>query len=401
MDIQGEVLYKYSSKMKLQVWSCYTEGADVITKHGEFYSENMQLSKVTAVPKNIGKVNETTAEEQALIECVAAYKGQRTNKHYRDTVEEAQEVVAACRIPRKLHNYKDHGYKIKYPAYVSIKMNGSRACVIEGDLYSKIGRLEEVKVTHIKQALEKLNSLSPCFLDSEVYAHGVSLQRIRSAWLKPYRTDKEKIKLQAKLAVEGRESYDPDKDTQALQLHVFDIPVESVPFKVRIEKMKTLELAVMALGLEDVIKINYPTLVNCEADMLRLREKAVLMGYEGVVIYEEDDMMHFNSKSYSTQKSKPRLDAEGYVTEVLVDKKGNGKLKIRASDALGNATFGCVMKVGRRDNKTYPKDFESLKKECLGRWITFSYEELSEKGVPTKPVGECIRACDATGQPLE
>ena len=58
------------------------------------------------------------------------------------------------------------------------------------------------------------------------------------------------------------------------------------------------------------------------------------------------------------------------------------------------------MKVERRDGKRYERDYETMT-SLIGKWITFSYEELSEKGIPTKQVGEEERKCDDQGRPLE
>ena len=58
------------------------------------------------------------------------------------------------------------------------------------------------------------------------------------------------------------------------------------------------------------------------------------------------------------------------------------------------------MKVERRDGKRHERDFEVMQ-GLIGKWITFSYEELSGSGIPTKPVGEEERICDDSGRPLE
>ena len=99
-------------------------------------------------------------------------------------------------------------------------------------------------------------------------------------------------------------------------------------------------------------------------------------------------------------QDKPRYDSECLVLGVEKCKNGDGKLIVRACDKLDRVEFKVMMKVSRRDGNDYPRDVEIMK-ELIGEWITFSYEELSDKGVPTKPVGETPRKCDETGEPLE
>ena len=81
-------------------------------------------------------------------------------------------------------------------------------------------------------------------------------------------------------------------------------------------------------------------------------------------------------------------------------KNGDGKLLLEAADVLDNVSFKCMMKVNRRDGNTYGRSYEEMQK-LVGNWVTFSYEELSGAGVPTKPVGEEVRKCNSKGEPLE
>ena len=42
-----------------------------------------------------------------------------------------------------------------------------------------------------------------------------------------------------------------------------------------------------------------------------------------------------------------------------------------------------------------------IQEQFIGKWVTFKFEELSEKGVPTKPVVEETRLCDTSGSPVQ
>jgi hypothetical protein len=387
-------MYKVSqSTGKMQVWSALSVGSLVITRFGQQGGKIQEVS-YNAEPKNVGRSNATTGVEQAKVEVVNLYTDRLTNKHYRESEEEAKKLSNSCRIPRKIHNYKDHGGKMSEKVYSSRKVNGSRACVIDGNLYSKIGKLEEVKVEHIRSAIKKLGEFAT--FDAETYCHGLSLQRIRAAWTKPVRTDKEIAKVLAKSSIE----YCPNADARSLELHIFDIPMEGVAFELRVVEMMKLERKVDDLGLDGVIKFIYPDITWSDSDRLDLRDAYVGAGYEGLVNYEFDDLYEFGKRSYTCQKDKPRYDAEAFVTDVESCKNGDGKLVMKACDALDNVTFKCMMKVERRDGSNCPRkvtDMESL----IGKWVTFSYEELSDKGIPTKPVGELERHCNKHGEPLE
>lgn len=412
--IQNPTLYKISSSTgKMLTWCCYCEGAKVITLSGEEGGKQTE-HHYEATPKNVGRANETDAIMQAQVECKAHYKDQETNKHYRFSREEAQVLHDNNKIPRKVHNYKDHGHKMTDTLFSMVKYNGSRACVIDGVMYSKIGRPEEIKVDHLRDAVVKLQELGLATFDAEVYAHGLPLQRIRSAWLKPVKTDKEIIKVaKDRLKTLGEDNkviktiedainslgYNPNDDAEQLKFYIFDIPVEGVPFRERREKVYDLMYKVVDNGLAHAFCMSDgATTLDMDA-RLKYRDLIVSKGFEGLVHYDLEDVYEFDKRSYTTQKDKPRYDGEALVVGVEECKNGDGKLVCTASRALEGVKFKCMMKVSRRDGKDYPRDVESMR-DLIGNWITFSYEELSSTGTPTKPVGEMVRECNDVGDPL-
>lgn len=405
-------IYKVSeSTKKMQVWRGWTEGADVFCEWGELGGK-MQQKVYTADPKNIGRSNETSAAQQAEIELVAMYQSQIDNKHYKLSQIEAVAASEVCRIPRKITNYKDRFDKMSDKLLTSVKLNGSRACVVEGKLYSKIGRHEEIKVDHLRDAVEKLGCVD---FDAEVYAHGLSLQRIRSAWLKPIKTDKEIIKLANDRAKKvGTDSkfkklteaveylgYNPNEDATKLKFHVFDIPDDTgATFLERTEWLGNLRNKVIDSDVGNVFEFLQPSWTPSHTYRVEYLESVHKQGYEGLVHYEPDGVYEYGKRSTNTCKAKPRMDAEAKVISVEKDKNGEGVLTCITSDELDNVEFKCKMKVERRDGNRYERDYESML-TLVGKWITFSYEELSDSGTPLKPVGEYERECDKYGRPLE
>lgn len=399
-----KLMYKVSqSTGKLQVWSAWAEGALIKVEFGELGGK-LQVNTTTAEGKNIGKVNETTPEEQASIEVVSLYEDRYANKHYRGTKEDAIALDKVCTIPRKVHNFKDHGHKLPEEVYFSVKLNGSRACILDGKLYSKTGRTEDIKVSHIKEAVSRLGNV---YMDCEVYSHGLSLQRIRSAWLKPVKTDKEicdvankrfcfkgKDRINIATVAINKLGYNPNEDAPKLSLYVFDIPVTDIPFKDRSKLIDQLEDKVADLGLEEAIKITTRYLISHE-DIISQRDHWYEKGYEGGVVYSPEDMFEFGKRSYSCLKTKPRLDAEALVVNCTEDKSGQGVLHLEACTELNHTEFKAKMK-GDADSRAF-----KVQQQFIGRWVTFSYEELSDSGKPTKPVVQETRLCNNAGQPLE
>ena len=414
---QLQLLYKVSpSTGKMQTWSGWTLGSLVFCEWGVLGGK-MQSKEYHATPKNVGRGNETCADLQALIELEAMYQSQCDNKHYKTSEIEAIKASEVCRIPRKVTNYKDRYNKMSDILLTSVKKDGSRACVIEGNLYSKIGRHEEIKVTHLRDAVEQLHQQGVAVFDAEVFAEGLSLQRIRSAWLKPVKTSKEIIKIakdRAKkkgednaflkwneVSAVGYLGYNPNEDAPKLKFFVFDIPDNTGKIMhERVNDMIDFEKNVKHLNLSESFEMLYPVYTKSHEHRMEILERVCSNGEEGLVHYEPEGVYEFGKRSTNTAKSKPRLDAECKVVSVTKDKNGEGLLNVIGSDVLDSCGFKLKMKVERRDGNRYPRDYESML-GLVGKWITFSYEALSDSGKPQKPVGEEERLCDSYGRPLE
>lgn len=404
---QHQELYKVSvSTGKMQVWKGWTVGDKVCCTYGQLGGK-MQTQEYTATAKNIGRSNETTSVQQAKIELEAMYQSQIDNKHYRTAQEEAVEFANSNREPRKVTNYKDRYSKMSNTLLTSIKKDGSRGCVLEGQLYSKIGRPEEIKVDHLRAVVEELGEKAT--FDAEVFAEGLSLQRIRSAWLKPYKTDKEIIKVAKDRAKTKGETvnitsvqsaveylgYNPNEDAPRLKFFVFDIPDSTgKTFEERVEDMRDFEDYLKQQKLDIYFEFLYPVETHSHEERMLMLEEVCSKGDEGLVHYEIDGVYEFGKRSTNTAKSKPRRDSEALIVDVTKDKSDQGVLHLKACDSLGNVTFKAKMK-GDAESRAY-----ALQKGYIGKWVTFSYEDLSEAGKPTKPVAERLRDCDDEGNPL-
>lgn len=400
-----KILYKVSRATKaIQTWAAYADGSEIVVEYGQLGGAITE-QRTQAEAKNVGKANETSPEVQAFIEVKALYKSQKENSHYFDTIEEAQADLENGFIPQKIHNYKDYGHKLPKVLLSSVKVNGSRACIWKGQMLSKIGRPETVKVPQIAKAIECLADHNIFDYDCEIYAHGLSLQRIRSAILKPLRTDKEIVKMQKDQAkfigekyIAGKDylGYNPNDDAPQLKLWMFDIPTkEKTPFKERLALMVEYAKVVQVLGLSDVVNFLFPIETHSDEDRMQLRDAVVSKGFEGLVHYDPEGVYEEGKRTYLVQKSKPRYDAEAKIIGLVSNKKGESTLHMQGSKALNYVKFKLVPK-GTHEERLYENWLP-----FVGQWMTFSYEELSDKGVPTKPVGEQIRQCNDDGEPIE
>ena len=81
MNTKLQTLYRKSKTGATVQYTVWTEGAEVVTEYGQV-SGQMQISRQTAVAKNVGRSNETTACSSAVVrEYEGVYRyGHRSNK---------------------------------------------------------------------------------------------------------------------------------------------------------------------------------------------------------------------------------------------------------------------------------------------------------------------------------
>jgi ATP-dependent DNA ligase len=173
------VLYHKGSNGSIRQWQVWSEGADIVTEHGQ-KDGKLQIARKTATAKNVGKANATTPEIQARIEAEAMYTHKLTRKYSLSIVDCEERLM----LPMLAHSFEKAKNKVTYPAYIQPKFDGVRciARVIgqaEGrnvvQLLTRAGK--QWDIPHL--ALE-LGEIMPegLVLDGEIYIHGKTFQEI-------------------------------------------------------------------------------------------------------------------------------------------------------------------------------------------------------------------------------
>lgn len=367
-----QTLYGKTAKGSLAIWEVYTDGAAVVVRWGQLGGK-IQEKTTYATAKNIGKANETTPERQAEIEAEAKLTKQLDRGYFR-TKEEALNFKDTS--PMKAQNFNDYEHKIKYNCFVQPKLNGMRFKLTKKDgLFvgeSKAG-LDSPVLPHWVYGLKLLDAYGflDNGLDGEIYAGlvsdgGLSLQEIISAYRKY------------------------NENTHKLEYHVYDIPVEGETFEQRAIRLGNLYNKILTLENEGVklpIKVVWTGLVERPEEANRIYQYLVDKGYEGMMYRNADGFYEFGSRSYDLLKRKPREHTEALVLNSCVDKNNEGVLHVQLQNGV---TFSCKMRKDASLDKNY-RDFKTSL-ELIGRFIEVEFEEYSDAGVPTKPVGVRVRS---------
>lgn len=361
------LLYKTSSTGKLMQWCAYASGSDLIMEYGQVGGK-IQKKVIPCSPKNVGRANATTAEQQAEKEVVAKYEYQLKTGYFSD-IKLAQSF--RLKKPMRAKNYKDHAGKVVYPCYGSPKLNGFRLAMVDGTAYSKAGIAEDLtgKPPHLVHFLTQTLGDS-VNTDGEIYCHGMSLQDIRSAWLTP------------------------QDSSSKLKYFIYDVPEEGKPTATRLCDLDMMRRLLSSMRTVFPVEFVEQRIIRNQAEADAFYQECLDNGYEGAVYRNQDGLYEFDKQSSDMIKRKPRQDAEAKVLASSEDRIGDGVLTCQLPCGV---TFECKMKKPKK-GKSY-RDYQSSL-ELIGQWITFEFEELSNDNVPTKPVGLQPRECDDQGNPL-
>lgn len=334
---------------------------------------NGKLQVETTYPKckNIGKINETTVEQQVILESNSIIT-KKLKSGYSLTMETPSEVT----LPAKVKVYQDNLKNIKFPCYSTPKLNGVNGLYKRINqtltLYSRGGEIYP-EIPHLTKHIHDLMDELECDeLNGELYIHGEHLQDIQSAVKKP------------------------NKLSHKLTFHVFDIPSMAENYRVRNTiYLKATANTLLQIGSPILNHIGFLIGEECTSheEIEMLYNKAIYMQYEGTVIYNTNHMYKYNERSSDAFKYKKALDAEFLIVGYELDRQGNPTIVCRSE--------GGDFKVRPTGTSEYRKQLLLDMPNNIGKFYKVEYECFSKSGIPLKPIGLGIRECNTLGEPIE
>lgn len=327
-------LYGLNKNAGLKVWSVWTESGCLFIEHGKL-DGNLQTKIEQVVGKNIGRSNETSPSQQAEFEAKSRMNKQ-IDKGYRENPDELSDLQT---LPMLASDYLKQGHRIKYPCWVSDKLDGVRClaiCSEEGVvLKSRGGKLYDVK--HIQDQL-KLSMRVGEIWDGELYIHGKYLEEIVSAVKKP------------------------NVMTPDLWFVVFDV-VNDQPFDKRLRDI----VAIHGRTLNQQIDAIPYTEVSSEEQMKVAHKSCVARGYEGIMLRNNSGVYESGKRSADLQKFKTFFDSEFKIVDVIPDKDGGAIFVVENTFAANQFN---VVGGSHEQRKQWIAEKESL----VGKYITIKYQ---------------------------
>lgn len=338
-----KTIYKKDSSGKIRFLEISAKEGTVIQTSGVVGTDNPVTNISQCEPKNVGKINSTTAEEQAVLEAQSKLTEKRRLGYF-ETMEEAEaKGGSSFLLPMLAKDFKKEMKKVKFPCYVQPKLDGMRSLYDDGFI-SRTGKAVDT-LGHIV-----IPDTQGLVLDGELYAHGISFQE-NMKLIKKYRKG----------------------ETEQVKYHVYDVVMDA-PFKERYAKLVEL-----TKDLPQVFVVETQTVTSKE-EMLEWHKLFISAGYEGTMIRHSEEGYQVNKRSSQLLKYKDFLDETYKVIDVIPSESRPEQGIVVCYSQYGS--FSCGMKFSHAERENILRN----KEEYVGKMAEVRFFEYTDGGIPRFPV---------------
>jgi len=345
------------------------------TSHGIVGGKMIIHETTITEGKNIGKKNETSPKQQAILEAEREWK-KKTKQGYfpkeEKNVKEKENLekilpTESVGIKPMLATEFDISTFAAFPVFVQPKLDGIRCLVYmkngalvfqsrQNTIFDKVGHLEPVLTP-----IFSMENLENIVLDGELYIHGMPFNEITSMVRKSNHSN-----------------------ASQLQYHIYDCLLLN-DLGASFHKRNELLSKIKNVGSQIVFVET--KMANSSQEIEQLHADYTGQSYEGVMIRKINSVYKQQNRSKDLQKYKKFFDEE---FEIVGVNEGTGS-------HAGTPIFVCKSNVNceKTFKATMQGTIESRKKmmqnNYTGKMLTVKYQEKSGDGIPRFPVGIEIR----------
>lgn len=351
-EYSPEILYKDDRQ-----WSVYTKEGAVYVTYGKTGGK-LQTKSYVAMPKNIGKSNETTHEEQAIKEAEALYKKKLDSGYAVFGSTTTHFLPMLAKDATKIKKWPQAN---KY--YVQPKLDGIRAVLTKDGVFSRKGKKLNFKVGLEDEIDEGI------YIDGEIYKHGTDFQTLIS-WVRQGTAEENGASF---CVFDKYCKEDPTRSFKNRYVEFNDVVYEE---ELAMQMVPTADFTAKHLDHEEI-----QTIVQDIHDVY------VANGYEGVMV-RFDKPYEVGKRSSSLWKYKnfktDEFTIAGYEKCKQVGDQQPYKYVCYTSD---EEAFFTVAPQYTQDDRCN----EQLFKDNVGKLLTVKYQELTNDGIPRFPTGVSVR----------
>lgn len=365
------VLYKQSTKGATQIWYCESEGAKYRTIAGQQNGKHTISEFTTVTAKNIGKENETSVEQQCLLEVAALYKKKLAQGNYKENIEDIETANYFQPMLAKLYqDYEPSDEMFKGDlVFCQPKLDGVRCIASKDGLFTRQGK-PIICVPHIFEALKPLwEKFHPdLILDGELYNHDLKndFNKIISLVRKTKPTEA-----------------DLKESANLIQYWLYDAYFPPEPKAGFFERSFSNSCLVTRFSISSsIVKIvpTYP--VRSKEKLNELHAQCIEDGYEGSMV-RIDGHPYENKRVNHLLKKKDFQDAEYPIIRI---EEGQGNRSNMAGTIVYRAADGSEFGSGIAGGVELYRELWKDRAEYVGGVGTVKFFQLTPDGVPRFPV---------------
>jgi len=385
--MQLNTLYKLETTGKIRQWTIKVKDNSYWSEQGQVDGKIVVNKPTLTTTKNEGRSNETTPEEQAVLEAKAKWTKQ-CDKGYVENIEDVHKITLYK--PMLAQKFEDRVDGLEFPLYTQPKLDGVRCIVYmeDGELVAKSRQGKPIDtVVHVLEELQPFFAENPnAVLDGELYNHDYKndfnkiISLVRK--MKPVRSEKDTdatfAKKEEKFAVALEEA------KSKIQYWIYDVPRvgglgESDDFHPRFIGCDFPELKSCVIVKTGV--------VDSMEELDEYYDTYMEFGYEGQIVRVNGP--YENKRSKLLLKRKDFTDAEYLVIDIQEgdgNRAGTAK-NLTCKDEKTGQTFNSNIK----GTHEYLAEILENKDYYIGKQATIKFFELTPDGVPRFPYAIAFR----------
>lgn len=360
-------IYKKDSNGNTRVWWMESEDNKSRVHSGVLNGQIVVSEWTVCEPKNVGKKNATTGEQQCLVEVEANYKKKLAQGNYKESLDGDSFSEDNFFKPMLAKEYgEDYTYVDGTTVYSQPKLDGVRCIATIEGLFSRQGK-PIISVPHVHRALQSLFRRDPdLILDGELYSDKLSdnFNEIISLARKSKPT-----------------AEDFQKSEESIGYWVYDVPSCEGGFKERHQKLIGLITLNSAIHPKTVCLVD-TTEVTSQEQLDTLYAEYMANGYEG-------QMVRVPGKNYENKRSKQLLKRKEFKDEefeIVAIEEGLGNWSGYAKTLTAKLKDGRVFGAGISGTQEFTKDLLANRDKYVGTMVTVKYQNLTPDGVPRFPI---------------
>lgn len=368
-----KTLWGIDSMSRVRVWEVEIEDNKYRTTSGLEDGVKVTTEWTVCKGKNTGKINETTAEQQAVLEVDSLVRDRIVKSGYHENREEAYKGKKYFQpmLAKKWYDLKPKAVEgfFSDTVFVQPKLDGVRCIIDKNGMWTRQGK-PVLSAPHIRRELEPVFQIHPdLILDGELYSHDLN-------------NDFNKI---ISLVRKGKPTEEDLKESgRYVQYWNYDFPSCAGKFETRNTCLKYLyDREIAELGHPEYF-VYVPTFVCASpADVEEWLKKFVEEGYEGAILRSNGE--------YECKRSDNLLKVKKFFDEeftIVGFEEGKGNLTGMAGNVLVDVD-GVTVAAGINATHDELKEIWEHKNEYIGKTATIKYFNKTEDGSLRFP--KCIQ----------